>query len=582
MSVIGFVPDPESAATVVSWTQALSGAEATVEFLCWDRWGESATWDAVRAALGDVEAKVTAVEDTDVVSAVARHCREVQARLLITSVFEIADWPDQDSDNLLNAAPCRTVVGRYGERGAQDVRKALVIASGGPHARTLLDLVRHPGRQVTVAAIEHDIGEQSEEVGRRALEQTLRDADLESADHIERNVVVDNNPISGILRAAEGHDLVLVGLDQRDFLLPLHLALGGAAAAVVKREPPLRRRALADWVPRINPADYVDLVQDLRAGSRWGANFVVMLAMASAIATLGLLQDSPAVVIGAMLVAPLMTPMIGFGLSIVQANPRLAAVAGRTIGQGILLTLAISYLMGLVIPGGELLSRETLARGTPNILDLGIALFAAVAAAFALARPGISGARPGISGAIAGVAIATALVPPLCSVGVSLAYSHWLNALGAATLFGTNLVAIVLSSALTFFLMGVTPARALARYRRFARWVAVTLVTMLLVFSIPLGSSLSARITGGSVRPLGYPVKRTVARAIQGRVAQETGVELMFMARSSISNAVVIYVASQLDVSRQLANDLTRIVRDEMEADELDVHVFAVRLAWKS
>jgi len=130
--------------------------------------------------------------------------------------------------------------------------------------------------------------------------------------------------------------------------------------------------------------------------------------------------------------------------------------------------------------------------------------------------------------------------------------------------------------------MGVTPARALARYRRFAQWVAVTLVTVLLVFSIPLGSSLSARITGGSVRPLGYPVKRTLARAIQGRVAQETGVELMFMARSSIANAVVIYVASQLDVSRRLANDLTRIVRAEMEDDELGVHVFAVRLAWKS
>ena len=83
------------------------------------------------------------------------------------------------------------------------------------------------------------------------------------------------------------------------------------------------------------------------------------------------------------------------------------------------------------------------------------------------------------------------------------------------------------------------------------------------------------------MRPVGYPVKRSVARAIQARVEQETGVELMFMARSSISNEVVIYVASASDVSRQLGDDLTEIVRTEMANDTLGVHVFAVRLAWQ-
>ncbi len=572
--VIGFVPNPESAAMVVSWTKALNVNELAVEFLYWDHWEELATLNAIREELGDARAKVTVVEDVDIINAVARHCRQVQARLLVTNEFNIADWPGQDADRLLKAAPCRTVVMHFDKRSKQIVKKALVLASGGAHDRAILDLVRDPALNVTVASIEEDIGEISEEIGRRGLEQTLRDANLDPAEHIDLNVVVDSNLIRGIRHAAADHDLVLVGLDKADSLIPLQSALGDTALAVVKREPPLRRRTMADWMPRINPADHVELVQDLRTGSRWGANFVVMLATASAIATLGLLQDSPAVVIGAMLVAPLMTPMIGFGLSIVQASPRLAAMAGKTICQGILLTLAISYIMGLVIPGTELLSRETLARGTPNILDLGIALFAAVAAAFALARPGISGA-------IAGVAIATALVPPLCSVGVSLAYSHWLNALGAAALFLTNLVAIILSSALTFSLLGVTPARVLARYRRYAQIIAVSLVAVLLIFSIPLGRSLSTKITEGSVRPLGYPVKRSVARAIQARVEQETGVELMFMARSSISNEVVIYVASASDISRQLADDLTRIVRTEMAKDTLGVRVFAVRLAWQ-
>ena len=204
-----------------------------------------------------------------------------------------------------------------------------------------------------------------------------------------------------------------------------------------------------------------------------------------------------------------------------------------------------------------------------------IALFAAVAAAFALARPGISGA-------IAGVAIATALVPPLCSVGISLAYGHWLNAFGAAALYLTNLVAIALASSVTFLLMGVTSSRALPRFRRLARLASAALVAVLLLFSIPLGTSLAGRINAGSVRPIGYPVKRTVARAIRARIDQEKDVDLMFMARAAAEEMVVIYVASENDVPRQLSDDLVRIVRDEMEDDELGVLVFAVRLAWKS
>ena len=129
--------------------------------------------------------------------------------------------------------------------------------------------------------------------------------------------------------------------------------------------------------------------------------------------------------------------------------------------------------------------------------------------------------------------------------------------------------------------MGVTSTRSLARYRRLARLSAAALVATLLVFSIPLGSSLSSRITAGSVRPLSYPVKRAVARSIQTRVEQEKGVELMFMARSSISDEVDIYVASEVNVSRKLGDDLTRIVRNEMQSDELEILVFALRLAWE-
>ena len=195
-----------------------------------------------------------------------RHCRKVEAQLLITSAFAIADWPGQDSDRLLDAAPCRAIVGHFGDQRGQRAHRALVVASGGAHDLELVDLVRRSGLEVTVVAIEEDVGDQSESIGRRFLTETLRDANLEDVDRIRTEVIVDNQRLRGVLRAAEGHDLVLLGMNQRDLLIPLRHALEGAAVAVLKRTPPLSRRALSDWIPRINPADYVELVNNLRAG----------------------------------------------------------------------------------------------------------------------------------------------------------------------------------------------------------------------------------------------------------------------------------------------------------------------------
>ena len=187
-----------------------------------------------------------------------------------------------------------------------------------------------------------------------------------------------------------------------------------------------------------------------------------MLGLASAIASLGLLQNSPAVVIGSMLLAPLMTPMIGLGLALVQANRQLARHCGKSIGLGFLLTLVVSYLIGIITPTFETLPEEVLARGGPNVLDLFIAVFAAGTATFATARPNIVGA-------IAGVAIATALVPPVCSIGISPASAELLNALGALVLFVTNLIAIIVVSSFTFSLLGVTQLRTLKRNIRLAQ-----------------------------------------------------------------------------------------------------------------
>jgi uncharacterized hydrophobic protein (TIGR00271 family) len=300
-----------------------------------------------------------------------------------------------------------------------------------------------------------------------------------------------------------------------------------------------------------------------------------MLGLASAIATLGLLQNSPAVVIGSMLLAPLMTPMIGLGLALGQADVRVMRLCGKSIGLGFLLTLAVSFLTGVITPSGATLSEEVLARGGPNVLDLLIAVFAAAAATFAMARPNISGA-------IAGVAIATALVPPVCAVGISLAHGEWLNAFGASALFFTNLIAIIVMSSFTFSLLGITASRALPRHRRRAQLGRWSLVVLLLALAGPLSTTLVAQLEEGKSVPIAYPVTRAVGRAVFERVAQDEGVDVIFIARPREADLVMIHVASRDELPLSYANELRKIVRDKMNDPELNVSVVAVRGLWRS
>ena len=367
----------------------------------------------------------------------------------------------------------------------------------------------------------------------------------------------------------------MIGANAVSRMHPLRQLLGEATVAIVKRTPPLSKRAIADWLPRINPADHADLLHDLSTGSVWGPDFIGMLGLASAIASLGLLQNSPAVVIGSMLLAPLMTPMIGLGLALGQADVRVGRLCGKSIALGFLLTLAVSYLIGIITPAGATLTEEVLARGVPNVLDLLIAVFAAVGATFAMARPNISGA-------IAGVAIATALVPPVCAVGISLAHGAWLNAFGAAALFFTNLIAIIVMSSFTFSLLGITASRALPRHRHRAQLGRWSLVVLLLVLAGPLSETLVVQLEAGKSVPLAYPVTTAVKRAVFERVAQDEGVDAMFIARPRAERRVMIHVASRDELPLSYANELRKIVRDVMDDAELPVNVVAVRGLWRS
>jgi uncharacterized hydrophobic protein (TIGR00271 family) len=571
------------APALVAWVQTLVEKDEETTFLCLETGFDGRTTQAVREALGekgDGVATLIAIDDPMPVARVREYVRKRNIRLLVTGPFALpaVGEKEQTADELVRASSCQTFALLYGEKAPSEIKRVLFVPTGREHDRSALRLVetlrQRQMAQVTIGAVEDETGAKAGQAGEHYIRALLHD-ELLDEEGFEVKVVVDRLEHRGIMALFEDHDLVVAGLNAASRVHPLQQSLGDATVAIVKRSPPLSKRAIADWLPRINPADHADLLHDLRIGSVWGPDFVGMLGLASAIASLGLLQNSPAVVIGSMLLAPLMTPMIGLGLALGQANVRVSRLCGKSIALGFLLTLAVSFLIGIIIPAGATLSDEVLARGGPNVLDLLIAVFAAAAATFAMARPNIAGA-------IAGVAIATALVPPVCAVGISLANGVWLNAFGAFALFFTNLIAIIVMSSFTFSLLGITASRALPRHRRRAQLGRWSLVALLLALVGPLSGILVAQLDEGKSVSLAHPVTMTVKRAVYERVAQDEGVELMFIARPRAEDRVMIHVASHDELPLSYANELRKIVRDEMNDPELIVNVVAVRGFWRS
>jgi len=216
-------------------------------------------------------------------------------------------------------------------------------------------------------------------------------------------------------------------------------------------------------------------------------DFFLLVVLSCVIATAGLLTDSAAVIIGAMLVAPLMSPIIGLGLASLTGDTRLLRDSASALGRGALLAIGMSALLTwgnrhLPFVSLQELPVEVLSRTHPGPIDLTIALAGGLAAAFALAQPSISAALPG-------VAIATALMPPLCTVGIGVAMGRWDVAGGALLLFITNAVTIAFAAMVIFVLLGFTPRRE--KNRQVLGSLAVTAV-LTVALLVPL-TILSAR-----------------------------------------------------------------------------------------
>ncbi|MEM8695946.1 MAG: DUF389 domain-containing protein [Pseudomonadota bacterium] len=223
--------------------------------------------------------------------------------------------------------------------------------------------------------------------------------------------------------------------------------------------------------------DQVAVIEKVRGESGWTPRYAFMTCMSAGIAILGMLLSSPAVVIGAMLLSPLMGPILGIGFALAVGDYKWLRDAGRALALGTVIAILFCAVIVALSPL-QTITAEIAARTRPNLFDLGVALFSALAGAYAMIR--------GRDGTIVGVAIATALMPPLAAIGFGLATFNWAVFGGASFLFFTNLTTIALTAALMARTYGFSSY--LSSKQTAAQ--SVVIVVVFISLAIPLGFSL--------------------------------------------------------------------------------------------
>ena len=399
---------------------------------------------------------------------------------------------------LFNQAACRCLMICPSEQDERVGDSILIPCAGGPHSIEALSLagklVENSEAHATTVHVQPFGSPDAKSASRRILDRAMRQAGVQKNRKIKAEVILAGNPQVGIEQAAVDADLLLVGLSDRAGQsspfghLPTSLikADSGTAVAVVRRARQFHERAgeqMRAWVhrviPRLSREQRIAVFGRLFESSRWDFDFIILLAVSTAIASFGLIKNSAAVVIGAMLVAPLMLPILSAGLSLAHGNYPVLRSSLMSIAYGFLTALGISFLIGLLARWPEMtpelkppllteLTDELKSRGDIGPFDLGIALFSGIAAA-------VCQARNHQSAALAGVAIAAALVPPVAAVGICLALGAWTVAGGAAILFFINVITIISGASMTFYALGVHHGGRSGIYLTFGAFVVMVI-----------------------------------------------------------------------------------------------------------
>lgn len=289
------------------------------------------------------------------------------------------------------------------------------------------------------------------------------------------------------------------------------------------------------------------------------SSYYIMLFISGVIAALGLLAGSAAAIIGAMIVAPLMGPIVGMAFAITVGNRRLLKRSGTAVLSGSIMTIATAYLICLVV-GISSLNPEILQRTEPTLIDLVIGLAAGAAGSFAQTRRDIAAALPG-------VAIAVALVPPLSVIGIGLALGSGSVTIGATLLFLTNLAGIILSGGLIFIW------QEYGSLKRAKKGLTASMALVALL-GIPLGFSMHELIVEEQGRTTVNKLIREESAVFRDTNIRAVGIDSNgddLMVKIEVAAPENSISAEQVDAVRQsLEHRLERSV-------ELEVNVFPMQ-----
>ena len=254
--------------------------------------------------------------------------------------------------------------------------------------------------------------------------------------------------------------------DTNDILKISALPDSGTAQILANKKVPLVRNASTE--------EFKDLFQVLRENARLKGTYLTLMVLSTILATFGLFANSAPVVIGAMILAPLMSPIISLSMGTLRQDKKLITGSFTTIMAGLGISLVFAVLITLLTPI-QTAGSEILARTRPNLLDLGIAVVSGIAGAYAHAREEVAKT-------LAGVAIAVALIPPLAVTAIGIGWADSEIFLGAALLLTTNLAGMVLAASLTFMFLGFSPLKLAGK-----GMLVSTILVLILCIPLALG-----------------------------------------------------------------------------------------------
>ncbi len=245
------------------------------------------------------------------------------------------------------------------------------------------------------------------------------------------------------------------------------------------------------------PIEALNEALDLSYGDRMGkrTGFLIMLVLAATIAIAGVLADSTATVIGAMIIAPLGTPILGIALGIVTGHLSLVlrSILWVLLGLAIVVVLGLAFSLFVATPQSLETNAQVLGRTSPSLMDLVAALATGFAGGFAMCRRDLSAILPG-------VAISISLVPPLGVVGVTAGQGQWGDALGALVLFLSNVIALVIAGSIVFTMGGYAkdPSSSPVANRRRA-YIVVTILALIVALPLAANSIVTVALARWSV-----------------------------------------------------------------------------------